>query len=223
MSINDDQVAVFADARPGLAYMVRNRLTEAGIKSYIDNEALRYGANELLPAVIPPRVFVSADDAEAARHIVAEFKIEENEPSSEPSNAEIGKCPTIVADSRQGMSINHHDCEDQVRPSCPQCGHGRMTVCPYCETASADFSTADEPPAASGERAGRLLLCHTCDEPFEPTYYRRCEWCGHDFGSGKELATKTVVEYLNDRVIVAMMGLTIAVLVILVYFGTIVK
>ena len=41
MSINDEQVAVFADARPGLAYMVRNRLAEAGIKSYIDNEALR--------------------------------------------------------------------------------------------------------------------------------------------------------------------------------------
>ena len=170
-----------------------------------------YGANELLPAVIPPRVFVSAVDAEAARHIVADFKTE----GIEADGAEVSR--HVAVDDVARPEFLHGDREESEDPEqavCPQCRRGRMTVCPYCETASAEFRPADDPPAASGERPTRLLLCTTCDEPFEPDYYRRCEWCGHDFGSGIELERKAVVDYLNDRVIVAMMGLAVAVLAI---------
>jgi len=39
-------------------------------------------------------------------------------------------------------------------------------------------------PLDPRDTQSRLLLCPTCDEPFEPQFARRCEWCGHEFADG---------------------------------------
>ena len=97
-----------------------------------------------------------------------------------------------------------------------------MTVCPYCNTASAAFPAGDLPGPRTTD-GPELVICQTCDEPFEPIYYRRCAWCGHDFGSGRETEPPESVEYLNDRVTVAAVSLGVAMLAILAYFSTLLK
>lgn len=44
----------------------------------------------------------------------------------------------------------------------------------------------DAPSAATDDGPGVMLICPTCDEAFSPRFYRWCENCGHDFGSGRE-------------------------------------
>ena len=72
------QVAVYADARPVLAQLLRDRLIEAGIKAFIENEDAWQGMGDLPGSLIgPPRVAVAAADEAQAREIVAEFEAEE--------------------------------------------------------------------------------------------------------------------------------------------------
>jgi hypothetical protein len=218
MSLDERQVVIFADAQPGLAYLVRNRLAEAGIESFIANESLPYGANELLPAVIGPRVIVAEADADAAREIVAEFQ-------REPKEIAAGDDRLAAAGARgkEAPPVGVAERGTLADAVCPQCGRARMTVCPFCHTASTDFPRADQPPLAEGDSDGELLICRTCDEPFVPDYYRRCEWCGHDFGSGVEIKSKEVTDYLNDRVIVAVVASALTLLAIFAYFSTILR
>jgi len=171
MKTDDRQIVVFADARPGLAYLVRDRLEDAGIPAFIENEGLQQGANELLPCVIGPRVVVAAPDAPRAQVVVAEFRSEAVESTVSGSTAAVG----TVAASAPG-------------PTCPECHRARMTVCPYCQTASAHFAPGDRPLRVVQDEVAELVICGTCDEPFEPVYFRYCEWCAHDFGSGREPA-----------------------------------
>ena len=56
-----------------------------------------------------------------------------------------------------------------------------------------------------------MLLCPTCDEAFSPRFYRWCENCGHDFGSGRE-DEPPEESATNYRVVLAVAA-TIAVLV----------
>jgi uncharacterized CHY-type Zn-finger protein len=216
MSHNDRQVVFFADAQPALAYMLRNRLAEAGIEVFIENESLPYGANELLPAVIGPRVVVAEADADAARKIVAEFR-------REPQEIAAADDRLTTAGGREAPAVGVAERAGRTDAICPQCGRARMTVCPFCHTASNDFPRADQPVAAEPDGNEELLICGTCDEPFVPEYYRRCEWCGHDFGAGIELKPKEVTDYLNDRVIVAVVGSALILLAVFAYFSTILK
>jgi hypothetical protein len=218
MSVDERQVVVFADAQPALAYLLRNRLAEAGIEAFIENESLPYGANELLPAVIGPRVFVAEADAMAAREIVADFQREPKEiDADERRFAADGTRP------EEALSVGVAERGTHPMAVCPQCGRARMTVCPFCNTASTDFPRADQPAQAGLDSDGELLICRTCDEPFVPDYYRRCEWCGHDFGSGVAIKPKEVTDYLNDRVIVAVVASVLTLLAIFAYFSTILK
>jgi hypothetical protein len=105
---------------------------------------------------------------------------------------------------------------------CPQCHRPRLTVCPFCQTASAKFPLADQ-PQGSAEGPPVLLLCTTCDEPFEPAYLRRCEWCGHDFGDGVEIGRKEAATNLNERVITMVMALALALVAIFAYFMVLLK
>ena len=219
MAIDDRQVVVFADAQPGLAYLVRNRLAEAGIDCFIENESLPYGANELLPAVIGPRIVVSEADAPAAVKIVAEFRREPQEMAAAATNQ------PMAADNRKGTSSPGQlvDVATLTGPACPACGRARMIECPYCHTAGTDFPRGDQPVATAKDSDKELLICPTCDEPFAPRDYRRCEWCGHDFGAGIEIEPQKVAEYLNDRVVVAVVAAAAILLVIFAYFGSILK
>jgi len=77
------QVVVFEDARPMLARLALNRLTDAGIRAFLDNETTWQVMGDLPGSMIaPPCVVVSEGDADRARQIIADFMAEET------SNAE---------------------------------------------------------------------------------------------------------------------------------------
>jgi hypothetical protein len=68
-----------------------------------------------------------------------------------------------------------------------------------------------------------MVLCPTCDEPFEPVYLARCEWCGHDFPDGiapppgpEDAAHR---EPPNMRVVVVMAGIVGLAIALAIYFG----
>jgi hypothetical protein len=214
MRSKERQVVVFADARPALVGLVHNRLAEAGIESFVENEFLGQAAGDLPVGAIMPRVVVAEADAEDAQEIVAEFQREAFGALAIVSRDE------DVAD--EGAEASESSTAARVIVLCPECGKQRMTICPYCNTASAAFPAGDLPGPRTSD-APELVICQTCDEPFEPIYYRRCAWCGHDFGSGRETEPPESVEYLNDRVTVAAVSLGVALLAILAYFSTLLK
>jgi hypothetical protein len=71
----------------------------------------------------------------------------------------------------------------------------------------------DAPSAATGDGPGVMLICPTCDEAFSPRFYRWCENCGHDFGSGREDEPPEESD-TNYRVVAAIV-VTIGVLAVL--------
>jgi hypothetical protein len=95
-------------------------------------------------------------------------------------------------------------------PLCPQCNHRRQAICDSCQFPGNDFPLADylesieispigrfeqgdqgaaeyheEQPRETAPRV--LLMCPQCDEAFPPHFYRTCQWCGHEFESGRQL------------------------------------
>jgi hypothetical protein len=72
------QIVVYSDARPVLAQLLRDRLIEAGIKAFIENEDAWQAMGDLPGSLMgPPRVVVAAANEAQAREIVAEFESEE--------------------------------------------------------------------------------------------------------------------------------------------------
>ena len=123
-------------------------------------------------------------------------------------------------------------------PLCPECAERRHTMCRICCTAGTDFLPADhevveivtvhgldEDGGAESpepiERVLRMLMCSTCDEPFEPSYARLCEWCGHDFGEGYEVVVRHV-EQVAPRTIAVGVALAAAMIGLMIYFAMIV-
>jgi len=51
---------------------------------------------------------------------------------------------------------------------------------------------ADSPPDEGDEdgadMAAGMVICPTCDEPFQPNHPKLCEWCNHEFSDGFEVA-----------------------------------
>lgn len=76
--------------------------------------------------------------------------------------------------------------DDDRYARCPNCGQPRTTTCPFCQTRGDRFTIAFTLEAEDAVEGPAMLICPTCDEPFEPDYLRHCEGCGHDFGSGQE-------------------------------------
>ena len=68
-----------------------------------------------------------------------------------------------------------------------------------------------------------MLICPTCDEPFEPQYPRRCEWCGHEFHDGYDAALRDdPAEEIGSRTILVILGLLALTLALVAYFMLIV-
>jgi hypothetical protein len=63
-----------------------------------------------------------------------------------------------------------------------------------------------------------LLLCPTCDEPFTPAYFRRCESCGYEFSDGVEIpVAHGGKEPFNWRIAYAMYVMVLLVAGLIVY------
>ena len=126
-------------------------------------------------------------------------------------------------------------------PLCNDCRKPRHTMCEICGAAGSDFPLADMPPveelpvqdmtseSSSGETdPGLLVLCPTCDEPFVPEFLRRCQWCDHDFGTGRDYdvvpvgpATSQPIEDLNHRALGLALGILAVLVALAVYFASV--
>ena len=66
-----------------------------------------------------------------------------------------------------------------------------------------------------------LVLCTICDEPFEPEFPARCEWCGYRFADGWEPLPFVAPEAMdiNLRVVIAIAGLIVTALALVAFFA----
>jgi hypothetical protein len=227
--MSGDLTTVFSDVRAEVAHLLRNRLAEAGIEAFVDNEATTAGwgfpmrrslaLRIALAAFGVPigstqfvRVAVATKDASAAKEVVVQFEEEKLMGSFPMDEREHDHDATSEPDADFVLKLDH----------CPECGRPRMAVCPVCQTARADFPSADPPPGSDrAEPAAhdRLLVCTTCDEPFAPGYLARCEWCGHDFGTGIRPADSVKSKAMDPHVVAAVLGISASALAILAYFA----
>lgn len=118
-------------------------------------------------------------------------------------------------------------------PCCPSCHRPRETNCPMCGETGSHFPAAELVPEEFVNRrpvppelaeVPWPVLCPVCDWLFEPEFYRRCPWCGHDFGRGREVVLKSPMarEPMNVRVVLGII-LTIAVVIAVLAYLAIVS
>jgi hypothetical protein len=211
--MSDQPTVIYTAANPLDAHELKNLLADEGIEAYVINDALQAVTGEVpLGWATAARVLVAQRDALRARTLAEAFDRQTVAARREP-RSEAATATTLMA-----LAL------------CPACGRPRTAVCPICETAGADFLSGDMPPAAepaegaeAAERETRLLICPTCDEPFEPGYLRDCEWCGQDCGDGIRLPAPPVedaTEAPNARAIAAALGMIVIIAAIMAYFAS---
>jgi hypothetical protein len=196
----EPQREIYVAATTAQAYLLKNLLERQGITAFIANEALQI-AEGRLPMGTPtaPRVLVAESDAEEARQIAMSFD----------------------HSSHKSADVDDEDAASPGRPwpLCPSCGRPRHTSCPYCGTAGANFPLGYAPPPESAARA-MLVLCVTCDEPFEPDFAARCEWCGYRFANGRELPVPRRSESeMSSRAWIVILGILAVLAGVLALFG----
>ena len=103
-------------------------------------------------------------------------------------------------------------------PACPDCGLRRMTRCPACRVADDRFALGDA-NGSDPDPAAEWLICSSCDEPFQPEYYRLCQNCGHDFGAGIAIVRSLPETDLNDRAVWLAAALALLCFVLAAYFA----
>ena len=220
------QVTIYTAGDSAQASLLVNRLERHGIRAMVLNETLQSGAAEIIGQAVALKIVVVASEADAARAIAETFDRELVESAHyENTEERTWSAETIAA-----------------WPVCDGCQRPRHTMCEICGTAGSDFPLADMPPAQamtdealSGEAGPVLMvLCPTCDEPFVPEFLRRCQWCDHDFGEGRDYdlapdgdmapdgsVTSQLLENLNHRALGLAVGVLAVLVALAVYFATV--
>ncbi|HUY90190.1 MAG TPA: DUF2007 domain-containing protein [Pirellulales bacterium] len=204
--MSDQPTEIYAAATSFDAYELKNLLAEEGIDALVVNDNVQVLAGELPLGWATARVLVANEHAEQARKLAEEFDRQ-----------------TVAAHrERRAESV-----EPRVTPVtlavCPRCGRPRTAVCPICQTAGAHFLSGDMPPTDQETGEPQLLICPICDEPFEPGYLPRCEWCGHEFRREPPTAApaeeaEAETEPPNLRVIAAAVGMVAVIAAVFAYF-----
>jgi hypothetical protein len=127
----------------------------------------------------------------------------------------------------------HDDATWEEWPRCPECDLRRQVTCPTCLVASRDFPLGELIAQAPGlvqikgaeqiENWEILLMCSECDEAFAPTFYRRCEQCGHEFPDGQIVVEEEPPEQLPTRVLAVIFFLILLAVAAYVYFGSLAR
>lgn len=179
------------------ASLMRNLLEEHGISAVVSGAWL---VSEV-SAGTPISVLVATEDLEASAEIVALVK------GDAAHSASLDEEESSIALASDAKTL-------AAWPLCPGCQKRRTTMCPYCDTAGSDFPLADANFSAGQEDPQPTLavICTTCDEPWAPEFFRRCEWCGHNFGHGlkvdyEPVPVLTELEPANGRVLTVLLGL----------------
>lgn len=204
---------IFVARMPTQAHLLKNLLEQCGIEATVTGDVLQ-GVQGAVPMGTPTaaRVLVAAEHVEAARRLVNEFERRDREAASVGSDE-------WAANGAVTSAID-------VAPHCPECNAPRAAVCPYCKTQSAEFPQAEPDPVldeAAENDQPTMLICTTCDEPFESRsrYVRYCQSCGHDFGRGVIVreAVSDRTDEMNPRVVAVLIGLGVLVLGTVAYFA----
>jgi len=162
----DRPTEIYRAANPQQAQLLRNLLEERGIQAFVVNDFLQGAGGDLpLGWTAAPRILVAAEDVSKGRLIAEEF------------DATMRDGPSIAIEE---FDVAQADWEDW--PLCPSCQQRRDVLCDICGSRGTKFALADlvEEPG----RESVLLHCDTCDDHFRPKFFRVCQRCGHDFGSG---------------------------------------
>lgn len=101
-------------------------------------------------------------------------------------------------------------------PTCPACDWPRMTRCQFCGTTGHDFPVADGAPVT--EEAAVLLMCETCDEPFEPKFLQHCDRCREPFEDGVEFPYTDPIDVGNPRAWILGVGLIVVAAIVFGYW-----
>ena len=126
------------------------------------------------------------------------------------------------ADSDFAASL---ELEKPAAPTSCDCGSGG---CCSRGPATGDQSALAEPEAGASDEAGHepacrpglVVMCTMCDEPFEPQFLRRCEWCGHEFPDGHpvDVAEGPPGEEITPRALAVMFALGLLAIGAIAYF-----
>jgi hypothetical protein len=169
---------VYRTAAAHKAHLLSNILADYEVLSHVGDINV---ANEIGGSHQAIEVRVTEDHLELATRIVESFERNlnrhadpEDVEEEEPNDADF---PRIWVDW----------------PVCDRCGQPRETSCQFCSSISSNFELADQEWSDGDEQSENedgkptypLLICHTCSEPFEPTFYRHCAQCNLDLGHGE--------------------------------------
>lgn len=193
------------------AQQLRRRLADYGIEATVHDDGLSRDAGRV-------RVLVELEDFEFSQEVVEEFEAKRRPRygrSSDHPNRR-GSAGTYEDNDDNGAYDAHHardggadddsnaaQAEAEIDgdwPRCPECYRPRLAICPACQTAGSRFRLAGDHSGSSAwldsasSLARPLLVCSTCDHPFTPEFYRRCEGCGHNFPDGLDTPRATPVE-----------------------------
>lgn len=233
----DDLVPIATFVTPAEAAAARCALEAQGIVSFLKDDNL-VGTNWLLGnAVGYVKLVVPSADAQRARALLdtpfddwpgdaklnnAEVQTFTRQLATENDKADKQRAnpyasPRSMTDAESASEFEPAANDTDSRARCPACGQPRVAVCPFCRTTGGHFRAAEN---FNGEP--EMLICPTCDEPFDAVYFRVCGACGHDFGSGLDappIVRDVPAEPLNGRLIAVGLGIIGLVAGVVIYFA----
>jgi len=229
--MDERQIEIYSAKDVPQAHLLVDLLARRGIEAFVSNASLQGAAGEVpLGWATAPRVSVAEEHAEKAREVVIAFErqiqigppqVDDVVPGAETVTDEWPTCPGC-GNRRQtvcpvcevaGTDFPPAEYNVELAPvqSSAPCGS-----CAQCSPAEAGEEAKEEPKADDGEELPVLLMCATCDEAFQPRYYRLCAWCGHDHGEGIE-PPPPPREAFEGRTIAVMLGLACIAAAVCVY------
>ena len=168
--MTDRLSVIYRTGEADKAHLLQSILADYDIRCRVADQAITL---DMSTDLRPISVYVNQTDVELATRIVESFERH------------------LAAASVDATADDEFDapCIWVQWPTCPRCGHSRETACPYCATVGSDFELAYQPTDATPADADDdwpLLICHTCSEPFQPTFIRHCARCSLNLGDGIE-------------------------------------
>ena len=203
----DSYHVIYSAANSSQAHLLKDFLRQRGIFALVQNEALQVGIGELPPGYkTSPAVVVAPEHTDRARSLINEFE-------------------TTLHSQNETTPIVLPSTSHDSWPRCPGCGKNRQTICPICgekgQQLTVDPLAFSEPGSETDQRAAEdrlTLICPLCDEIYLAQFYRHCEWCNHDWGTGIEVnSTSSTPVTRRERLVIAILiGTTI---ILLLYFS----
>jgi ribosomal protein L37AE/L43A len=185
------------------AYLLKDVLEEEGIHATVSNEILQGGSGvDIVGWPTLPQLLVSENDAARAREIVMKF-----DDSSSVGLTPHDRQPVDIENEVVDEWPCCPECGEPRSTRCTFCGTSGIDFPP----ADANAGDLPEMPSDRAEDASHcncghggcgnhggdceeespeevslppLVICPTCDEPFQPRYARRCQNCGYEFSDG---------------------------------------